>query len=63
MPGRGDTYGELEEWGFSQPLAGSIDQILVRGAPSTPPEAWPEERRRVGRRLLSDHAPVELRIG
>jgi endonuclease/exonuclease/phosphatase family metal-dependent hydrolase len=63
VPGRGDTYGELEEWGFSQPLAGSIDQILVRGAPSTPPEAWPEERRRVGPRLFSDHAPVELRIG
>jgi endonuclease/exonuclease/phosphatase family metal-dependent hydrolase len=63
VPGRGDTYGELEEWGFSQPLAGSIDQILVRGAPSTPPEAWPEERRRVGHRLLSDHAPVELRVG
>jgi endonuclease/exonuclease/phosphatase family metal-dependent hydrolase len=62
-PGQGDTYGELEEWGFSQPLAGSIDQILVRGAPSTPPEAWPEERRRAGGRLLSDHAPVELRVG
>lgn len=63
VPGRGDTYGELDEWGFSQPLAGSIDQILVRGAPSTRAEAWSEERRRVGRRLLSDHAPVELRIG
>ena len=63
VPGRGDTYGELEEWGFSRPLAGSIDQILVRGAPSTPPEAWSEERRRVGGRLLSDHAPVELRVG
>jgi endonuclease/exonuclease/phosphatase family metal-dependent hydrolase len=62
-PGRGDAYGELEEWGFSPPLAGSIDQILVRGAPSTRPEAWPEERRRVGGRLLSDHAPVELRVG
>jgi len=63
VPGRGDTYGELEEWGFSRPLTGSIDQILVRGAPSTPPEAWPEERRRAGGRLLSDHAPVELRVG
>jgi endonuclease/exonuclease/phosphatase family metal-dependent hydrolase len=63
VPGRGDTYGELEEWGFSRPLAASIDQILVRGAPSTSPEAWPEERRRVGGRRLSDHAPVELRVG
>ncbi len=63
VPGRGNTYSELVEWGFSRPLAGSIDQILVRGAPSTPPEAWPEERRRAGSRLLSDHAPVELRVG
>jgi endonuclease/exonuclease/phosphatase family metal-dependent hydrolase len=63
VPGQGDIYGELEEWGLSGPLAGSIDQILVRGAPSTPPEAWSEERRRVGGRLLSDHAPVELRVG
>lgn len=49
--------------GFTPPLAGSIDQILVRGLPATPPERWPEERRRVAGRLLSDHAPVELRVG
>ena len=49
--------------GWSAPLAGSIDQILVRGLPSTTPEAWPAERRRVAGRLLSDHAPVELRVG
>ena len=49
-------------WGFSEPAPG-IDQILVRGLPSTPPLAWPEERRRVGGRLLSDHAPVELQVG
>ena len=49
--------------GFSVPLAGSIDQVLVRGLPSTAPVAWPEERRRVGGRLLSDHAPVELHVG
>ncbi|MDX6465015.1 MAG: hypothetical protein QOI27_55, partial [Gaiellaceae bacterium] len=48
---------------FSEPLPGSIDQILVRGLPSTPPVAWPEERRRAGGRLLSDHAPVELHVG
>ena len=62
-PGTGDTYGELRDWGFSQPLAGSIDQILVRNAPSTHPEAWPVERRRVDGRLFSDHAPVELHVG
>jgi hypothetical protein len=49
--------------GFSDPLPGSIDQILVRGLPSGTPSAWPEERRRFGDRLLSDHAPVELTVG
>lgn len=48
--------------GFSAPLEGSIDQILVRGLTSTPPVAWPQERRRVDGRLLSDHAPVELTV-
>jgi len=50
------------EWGFSDPISG-LDQILVRGAPVSRPERWPEERRRVEGRLLSDHAPVEARIG
>jgi endonuclease/exonuclease/phosphatase family metal-dependent hydrolase len=49
--------------GFSEPLAGSIDQILVRGLPATAPVAWPAERRRVHGKLLSDHAPVELTVG
>jgi endonuclease/exonuclease/phosphatase family metal-dependent hydrolase len=52
---------ELE--GFSEPLAGSIDQILVRGLPSTAPVAWSTERRRVDGKLLSDHAPVEATVG
>jgi endonuclease/exonuclease/phosphatase family metal-dependent hydrolase len=62
-PGEVGFYASLRERGFSQPLAGSIDQIVVRGVPATAPVAWPEERRRVGRRLLSDHAPVELTVG
>ena len=46
--------------GFSTPLAGSIDQILVRGLTLRDgPSAWPLERRSVGGRVLSDHAPVE----
>jgi endonuclease/exonuclease/phosphatase family metal-dependent hydrolase len=49
--------------GFSLPLADSIDQILVRGLPSSPPVRWPDDRRRLGGRLLSDHAPVELTVG
>jgi endonuclease/exonuclease/phosphatase family metal-dependent hydrolase len=60
-PGQGSTYDELRSWGYSEPAVG-IDQILVRGAAATPPVVWPEERRRVGGRLLSDHAPVELRL-
>jgi endonuclease/exonuclease/phosphatase family metal-dependent hydrolase len=46
--------------GFSTPLAGSIDQILVRGLTLRDgPSAWPLERRTVDGRVLSDHAPVE----
>jgi endonuclease/exonuclease/phosphatase family metal-dependent hydrolase len=46
--------------GFSPPLAGSIDQILVRGLELRDgPSAWPLERRVVAGRVLSDHAPVE----
>ena len=36
--------------------------LLVRGAQAGPEETWPLERRRVGGRLLSDHAPVEVRL-
>jgi endonuclease/exonuclease/phosphatase family metal-dependent hydrolase len=49
--------------GFTDPIEG-IDQILVQGlALVRPPTPWPEERRRVGGLLLSDHAPVEAVIG
>lgn len=61
-PGDGRTYGQLLDWGYSEP-APWIDQILVRGLPSTEPATWPDERRHVGGRLLSDHAPVELHVG
>jgi endonuclease/exonuclease/phosphatase family metal-dependent hydrolase len=62
-PGEGETYGRLASLGFSAPLERSIDQIVVRGLPSTPPTAWPAKRRSVRGRLLSDHAPVELTVG
>jgi endonuclease/exonuclease/phosphatase family metal-dependent hydrolase len=51
-----------EEWGFSSAAAG-IDHVLVRGAETSVPVVWPEERRRWrDGRLLSDHAPVEVDI-
>jgi len=58
------TFADLAgpEWGFSAPAGKGIDHVLVRGAQAGPEETWPRERRRVGGRLLSDHAPVEVRI-
>ena len=50
------------EWGFSRPGRG-IDHVLVRGSASSRPVRWPDERRRRDGRLLSDHAPVEVRLG
>ena len=62
--GRSWTMRELAgpEWGFSQGGPG-VDHVLVRGTGSTPVERWPNERREHGGRLLSDHAPVDVRIG
>ena len=46
--------------GFSAPLRGSIDQILVRGLGVLEgPRAWPAVRHTLRGRVLSDHAPVE----
>lgn len=44
---------------FSPPIEG-LDQILARGLEfEREPHPWPLKRRRIGHRLLSDHAPVE----
>jgi endonuclease/exonuclease/phosphatase family metal-dependent hydrolase len=61
---RSRTIADLcsPEWGFAGPGPG-IDHVLVRGAPAASPERWPDERRRRHGRLLSDHAPVEVRVG
>jgi endonuclease/exonuclease/phosphatase family metal-dependent hydrolase len=48
--------------GWSE-LGPGIDHVLVRGAAATPLTVWPDERRGYGGRLLSDHAPVETRVG
>lgn len=60
---RSRTLADLAgpEWGFSQPGPG-IDHVLVRSASAETPVVWPPERRRIEGRLLSDHAPVEVRI-
>jgi endonuclease/exonuclease/phosphatase family metal-dependent hydrolase len=62
LPGRSRTLRDLAADGFSSP-APRIDQVLARGLPVSRLEAWPEERRRVGGRLLSDHAPVDAVVG
>jgi endonuclease/exonuclease/phosphatase family metal-dependent hydrolase len=49
------------EWGFSAP-GPAVDHILVRGAKPEAAATWPLERRRRRGRLLSDHAPVEVRV-
>jgi endonuclease/exonuclease/phosphatase family metal-dependent hydrolase len=49
------------EWGFSAP-GPAVDHILVRGATPEAARTWPGESRRHEGRLLSDHAPVEVRI-
>ncbi|MFL5921873.1 MAG: endonuclease/exonuclease/phosphatase family protein [Gaiellaceae bacterium] len=59
---RSSTLAALAGWGFTKPIAW-IDQVLVRGAKSSHAHRWPDERRRVQGKLLSDHAPVEVTIG
>jgi len=61
-PVESGAFGELlRAAGFSESGPG-IDHVLVRGFVSSPLSVWPEERRRWGKRLLSDHAPVELEL-
>ncbi len=58
----GDFNLRPELPGFSPPGPG-IDHVLARGVRARPLEVWPPERRTLGRRVvLSDHAPVELRL-
>jgi len=39
-----------------------IDHVLVAGLPASAADVWPLERRQAHGQLLSDHAPVEVRI-
>jgi endonuclease/exonuclease/phosphatase family metal-dependent hydrolase len=52
----------IELAGYSAPADG-IDHVLVRGMASSPPYLWPRERRMENGLVLSDHPPVELRLG
>lgn len=56
---RSEVFGRLA--GFSAPGLG-VDHVLVRGGDVADYERWPRDRRRLGERLLSDHAPVEARV-
>jgi endonuclease/exonuclease/phosphatase family metal-dependent hydrolase len=52
----------VDKCGFSPPGPG-IDHVLVRGLDVLEgPTVWPPGRRTVAGRLLSDHAPLEVRI-
>lgn len=57
----GDFNLRPQPTGFSAAGPG-IDHVLVRGVPASPLEVWPRERRTIEGRVLSDHAPVELRL-
>jgi endonuclease/exonuclease/phosphatase family metal-dependent hydrolase len=62
LAGDFNTAPDLRKYGFDEAGWG-IDHILVRGLPAGEQHSWPEERRRLGGYLLSDHAPVERQVG
>jgi endonuclease/exonuclease/phosphatase family metal-dependent hydrolase len=57
---RAEHLRELPGWSALGP---GIDHVLVRKLEASPLEVWPPERRRHDGAVLSDHAPVEVRIG
>jgi endonuclease/exonuclease/phosphatase family metal-dependent hydrolase len=53
---------ELRSWGYEG--GGTVvDHVYARGIAIGPVVPWPDERRRLEGRLLSDHAPLEVTIG
>jgi Endonuclease/Exonuclease/phosphatase family len=56
---RSEVFGRLA--GFSSAGPG-VDHVLVRGAGVSDYDRWPRDRRQLGGLLLSDHAPVEVRV-
>lgn len=59
--GTSQALPELARWGFAGGGHG-VDHILARGASAGAVTRWPEARRRLDGRLLSDHAPLEVTI-
>jgi endonuclease/exonuclease/phosphatase family metal-dependent hydrolase len=57
---RAEHLYELEGWSARGP---EIDHVLVRGLDASPLVVWPRERRLHNAVVLSDHAPVEARVG
>jgi endonuclease/exonuclease/phosphatase family metal-dependent hydrolase len=57
---RSEVFGRLA--GFSAAGPG-VDHVLVRGAAAGEYDRWPIERRTLDGLVLSDHAPVEVRVG
>ncbi len=57
---RADHMPELPGWSAVGP---GIDHVVVRGLSASPLVVWPVERRRHDGAVLSDHAPVEVRVG
>jgi endonuclease/exonuclease/phosphatase family metal-dependent hydrolase len=56
---RSEVFGRLA--GFSAAGPG-VDHVLVRGARVSEYDRWPPERRQLDGLVLSDHAPVEVRV-
>jgi endonuclease/exonuclease/phosphatase family metal-dependent hydrolase len=57
---RSEVFGRLA--GFSAAGPG-VDHVLVRGADAGEYDRWPVASREAGGLVLSDHAPVEVRVG
>lgn len=57
---RAEHLEKLAGWSARGP---GIDHVLVRGLTASPLVVWPRERRLHNGVVLSDHAPVEVRVG
>jgi endonuclease/exonuclease/phosphatase family metal-dependent hydrolase len=55
------ALAELAAWGFAGGGNG-VDHLLARDAAAGVVHVWPDRRRRLDGRLLSDHAPLEVTI-